>query len=353
MKPAPSIGKRQRLANWFHRTGTMPWLESVRSLLRSDLRILAYHRVLESAEPPGFRFDPELISASAEQFHDQMKLLRRRFHPLSFEDLLACIDRGSRLPKHAVMVTFDDGYDDNYRVAFPILRDQGMSAMFFVSTGHIDSGQPYAYDWLVYMICTTEAERLQVPEAGIDAVIPTTLDARRELVVNLLDRIKHLDADVQSGIIGRLERDWGIARAPHPDCLPMNWDQLREMQRGGMEIGSHGVDHLMLSKLPREQMRREVFESKQRLEQELGVPAKVLSYPVGGPHAFDESVEETVREAGYRLACSYMAGTSTTAHASRYSLRRVAVERQVDASWFEAMVTLPEAFCYAPHQRNG
>ncbi len=347
------MGKRRRMAGWFHRTGTMPWLESVRALLRSDLRILAYHRVLESADPPGFRFDPELISASSEQFHDQMKLLRQRFHPLSFEELLACIDRGSRLPRHAVMVTFDDGYDDNYRVAFPILRDLGMSAMFFVSTGHIDSGQPYAYDWLVHMICTTAASRLDVPEVDLACAMPDALEDRRELAMQLLDRIKHLDADVQSGTIRRLEQAWDIPRTAHPDCRPMNWDQLREMQRCGMEIGSHGVDHLMLAKLPPDRMRREILESKQTLERELGVPAKVLSYPVGGPHAFDGAVEDTVREAGYRLACSYIAGTSTTRADARYSLRRVAVERQVDAPWFEAIVTLPEAFCYAPHQRNG
>ncbi|MET0813905.1 MAG: polysaccharide deacetylase family protein, partial [Pseudoxanthomonas sp.] len=148
-------GRRQRLARRSHAAGLLPVLRRLRSALRHDLRILAYHRVLESADPEGFSFDTELISATGDQFREQMRAIKRDFHPMRFDQVLSCIDANRRLPKGAILVTFDDGYDDNYRIAYPILRELGMSAMFFVSTGHIDSGMPYAYDWLVHMICTT------------------------------------------------------------------------------------------------------------------------------------------------------------------------------------------------------
>jgi len=133
----------------------------------------------------------------------------------------------------------------------------------------------------------------------------------------------------------------------------MNWGQLREMHRGGMEIGSHGVAHKMLAKLPRAEMAEEVLGSKSTLERMLDAQAYVLSYPVGGPDAFDMETVEVVRSAGFRMACSYVAGTSVVKPGSRYSMRRLPVERDMDGAWFEAMVAVPELFSYASRFRTG
>ena len=354
MSLSSRAGRRQILARRSHALGVLPALRQLRAALRQDLRILAYHRVLDSADPDGFSFDTELISATAEQFREQMRAIKRDFHPMRFDEVLSCIDAGRRLPKGAILVTFDDGYDDNYRIAYPILRELGMSAMFFVSTGHIDSGMPYAYDWLVHMVCTTSARRLSAPELGIDWDISASLPERRALAARLLDQLKRLDDAGQEALIARLEREWNIPRsAGHADCRPMSWDQLREMHQGGMEVGSHGVGHRMLAKLPREQMGREVNDSKQSLERELSAPAQVLSYPVGGPDAFDTTTIEIVRSAGFRMACSYMAGTSAVGADSRYCMRRLPVEREMDNAWFSAMVSVPEVFSYTSRLRIG
>ena len=354
MNPLPRAGRRQRLAQLCQRTRALPVLKRLRSLLRHDLRILAYHRVLEHAEPDGFSFDVDLISASAESFRQQMLHIRDHFTPLRFDQVLSCMDANQRLPKDAVLVTFDDGYYDNYRVAFPILRDLGMSAMFFVSTGHIDTGEPYIYDWLVHIVCTTTATVVHVPELGTEWEIPVSLDERRELASRLLDRLKSLDDAGQSALISRLEREWKLPRAVgHVDCRPMTWEQLREMNRDGMEIGSHGVGHRMLAKLPAMQMTEEVVQSKSTLERELGAPAHVISYPVGGPDAFDTETIEVVRAAGFRMACSYITGSSRVAAESRYSMRRLPVEREMDHAWFEAMVSVPELFSYSSRFRTG
>src|SRR3546814_3608060 len=85
-----------------------------------------------------------------------MQHLRDRFHPVSCREIVAALDGGPTLPRDAALVTFDDGYDDNHAIAFPILRDLGVPATFFVATGHIDSGLPYAYDWLVHMASSDE-----------------------------------------------------------------------------------------------------------------------------------------------------------------------------------------------------
>lgn len=351
---AAASGRRPRLARMARRCGLLPLAGRLRALLRDDLRILAYHRVLESADPTGFAFDVDLISASADAFRAQMRLLKARFHPMRFDELCDRLERGRSVPPRTVLVTFDDGYEDNHRVAFPILRDLDMSAMFFVSTGHIDSGTPYAYDWLVHMLCTTPATHVDVPELGMSLALAPSIEARRDTGRRLLDRMKLLDAAGQERLVQRLERAWGMPRAEgDPACAPMRWDALREMQSAGMEVGSHGVHHRMLAKLPVEEMRREVFDSKAAIERELGVRVDVLSYPVGGPDAYDAQVVQAVREAGYRLACSYQAGAEHACESRRYRMRRIPVERQMDEAWFEATMALPEVFAYPSRARNG
>ena len=117
----------------------------------------------------------------------------------------------------------------------------------------------------------------------------------------------------------------------------MNWDQLREMRAAGFEVGSHGVHHRMLAKLPQDQMEEELMESKATLERELGASAVLLSYPVGGDLAFDGGVIKATVAAGYRAACSYICGTNLHSATNRYALFRLPVERTMGMGWFAAM----------------
>jgi peptidoglycan/xylan/chitin deacetylase (PgdA/CDA1 family) len=318
-------------------------LQRGRRWLRHDLRVFAYHRVRPLAAD--FSFDPMLVSALPEDFARQMRWLRDRFRPVRCEQVVEAIEGGRPLPADSVLVTFDDGYDDNYHVAFPILRELGVPATFFVATGHIDSGAPFAFDWLVHALRTTAATGLAVPELGLDMELPPGTGARAASAAVLLDRLKSLDDDGQQAVIARLLDAWGLPRpASHPDCRPMTWDQLRAMRLAGMSIGAHGVHHRMLAKLAPAQMIAEVEQAKARLDAELGPGIDALSYPVGGPDAFDASVILAARRAGFAIAFSYIAGTNAWARLQRHALRRLPVERHVDQRWFAAIAAVPELF---------
>lgn len=340
-------GLRSRVGELWYRSGMLRPLHGMRRWLHRDLRILAYHRVLDIPEIAEFDFDLELVSADADCFREQMQLLRDRFHPVRLGEAVAALAAGEHLPPGAVAVTFDDGYDDNYRVAFPILRELGVPATFFVSTGHIDSGQPFAYDWLIYMLMHAPVDRFVAPEAGLDMRLPPERDERRQVAGEVLRRVKTCDSDVQTALITRIEREWSMPRDISPeDCRPMNWEQLREMHAAGYEIGSHGVHHRILSKLDQDQLVEELEQSRGALQRELGGTAELLAYPVGGPTAFDERVIEEAKRSGYMAACSYISGTNRRASLDRYALLRLPVEREMGTGWFASMLTLPGLIGY-------
>lgn len=354
IEEAPTSSRRQILASLLYRTGLIAGVSMLRSAFVRDLRILAYHRVLSIEDEDAFDFDLELISAAEGEFRQQIRLLKQRYNPVRFRDVIDTIETGRPLPPRPVIVTFDDGYDDNYRIAFPILRELGVPATFFVSTGHIQSGLPFSYDWFVYMMLRTNASHLRITELDIDQRLPRSRQQRRALASDLLDRMKWLSAAAQEGIIDGLEKDWKLPRAQgHVDCCPMTWDQLREMQAAGMEIESHGVWHNMLAKLPLDDMSDEVTGSKLALERELGTSANALSYPVGGTDAYNESVIAAARAAGYKLGCNYVSGTSPIPRESQFELRRLPVERHMDMAWFASLIGVPEAFSYPSRHRTG
>jgi peptidoglycan/xylan/chitin deacetylase (PgdA/CDA1 family) len=342
-----TIGLRGQLGQLCYNSGLLHSVQRVRSWLRKDLRILAYHRVLPLPNPATYEFDLELISTPPDQFREQMLLLKERFLPMRLSDVAAELDAGRELPADAVVVTFDDGYNDNYDVVFPILRELGVPATFFVSTGHIDSGRPYAYDWLVHMVLLSPASRLVLPELGMDVPLPPDRSARRAIAGHVLHQMKEIGALEQTAMIQRLEREWNMPSdtAP-PDCRPMTWDQLREMHAAGFEIGSHGVHHWMLAKLPQAELDDEIRQSKETLQRELGVAPLLMSYPVGSGRAFDQRVIDSTREAGYALACSYISGTNPQPSSNRYSLYRLAVERNMGKGWFAAMMAMPNLMSY-------
>lgn len=352
---APGI--RGRLGELCYASGLLHSLQRVRSWIHRDLRILAYHRVMPVPDPETYEFDMELISTPPDEFREQMLRLKKYFRPMRLTDVVAALDAGEALPPDTVAVTFDDGYDDNYRVAAPILADVGVPATFFVSTGHIDTGTPYSYDWLVHMILVTKAPRLVLPELGIDVPLPAERTLRRRIAGNVLLRMKWLDAHGQSAMTERLEHEWDMPSlgARPVDCRPMTWDQVREMEAAGLEFGSHGVHHRMLARLPIEEMEAEILESKRTLDRELRNPAVLMSYPVGGDRAYNEAVIAATRKAGFQLACSYICGTNPEPSENRYSLYRLPVEANMGPGWFAAMLALPQLMSYptAAHETQG
>jgi peptidoglycan/xylan/chitin deacetylase (PgdA/CDA1 family) len=347
------VGVRQRAARVLDGMGLVPIVGSARNLLGGKLRVLAYHRVLTIRSEDAFPFDLDLVSASAEQFREQMMFVKRRYHPLTFRQWLEFLDASEAPPRNAIVVTFDDGYDDNYRVAFPILDELRVPAVFFVSTGYIDDGLPYAYDWLVHLMCTTSESRVRIGALDLDVAIPDAMQGRRVLAAHILDRMKTMSAFDQLETIRSLSESFGIPRTSHADCRPMSWEQLREMHAAGMEVGSHGVSHHMLAKLPRAEMARELEGSQATLTRELGVSAVSISYPVGGRDAFDEDVIRAARAASFRIGCSYISGDNARRPDDLFDLRRIHVETDLDAAWFKAMTAWPTLFAHHAKQRSG
>lgn len=138
---------------------------------------------------------------------------------------------------------------------------------------------------------------------------------------------------VVSGSIGG-KPSWAEDGGPHESLLSVN--ELREMHASGMEIGSHSVNHVRLTTLDDAQLRREVVDSKQALEDAIGAEVVSFAYPYGD---WDTRCAEAVREAGYRFACTTATGWATR-DADPYRLRRLSVFNDDDVARFARKLAL-------------
>ncbi len=132
---------------------------------------------------------------------------------------------------------------------------------------------------------------------------------------------------VVAGQVGKTNA-WDEAKGDVTEKL-MTPEQLREVQDGGMEIGSHTIGHVDLVSIGETEARKEIVESKTILEGLAGRPVEWISYPYGRE---SEAVRQLVRLAGYRGACG-TSRTLNTARTDRYSLARINVRSSTSVPW--------------------
>lgn len=329
-----SPSKRERLA----RLAGQPRLAPLRQN-RGALRILAYHRVV-AAPWDDFRFDEQIISASPEAFEAQMRFARKNFDVVSFSDLEACESAGRAWPQRALIVTFDDGYRDNFTLAFPILRQLRIPATIFLSTGHIGAQKLFWWDAIAWCFKTSARSSIELPELGA-APLPLGSKTQKRAAIDAALAWSKLASEAErrawvAALPGQLEVECGeeVAKEMH-----LNWDEVREMARGGLEFGSHTVTHPILSQVDGAQLQFELEHSKADIEREIGQKVLSFAYPAGTRQRRDLAARAGVEACGYRFAVAYDQGVERAP--DRLAMPRIHVDRDQSLPLFRANLLFP------------
>ena len=262
--------------------------------------ILIYHRVTNLPA------DPEMIAVAPENFRRQMHYLKQNFR------LLRLDEDWSDLREPAVVVTFDDGYADNLLEALPILEEQEVPATFFVSTGLLGTTRDFWWHRLETLLLRDgdfpSGFRLNDSLYGRswDSATP---DQRKALYASLCLLMRKLDPERQERWLEQLENWAGVTEIrenPHR-CLTRE-ELLQLADSPWATIGAHTVTHAALSALNEAQQREEIFSSKRELEEIIGKPITVFSYPFGRKCEYNRTSIRLCREAGFHRTASNFPG---------------------------------------------
>lgn len=308
----------------------------------SGVLCLNYHRIGSANGSP---FDHGLWSADEEAFDFQVRFLK------SYADIVRPEDLSEVRTRNAgrfILITFDDGYRDNFTAAFPILKRNGVPATFFIGTGFLDSPKLPWWDEIAWMIRTSAKQKTAVPP-WVPETIPldTPKSPHREEAVRIFLRaFKAMPSTENAAYLTALSEALGTGRYVEkiPNELWMTWDMVREMRANGMSFGGHTVSHPILSRMPHDQQFQEIVECGRRFEKELGEPMRWFSYPVGSANSFDARTRDSLKRAGVTFAFSYYGGYRTFGNWDDYDIRRVAIESYTSPALFKSIVSLPQFF---------
>lgn len=314
----------------------------VRRIGTKRLVVLAYHRINDEPDA-SYPFQEDTVSATPEMFRQQLAFLKRYCFVTTFKELAHLVAANETIPDNTVIITFDDGYRDNYDIALPILSEFKLPAVVYVVTENIDSGQPFWFDILSYALIHAPNGRLSVLDG--QHTFDISNENRKLLRRSFGDLVRTLDDQARVQAIRELV-DFSKCRdeLEAHERMVLTWPEVTEMHCAGIEIGSHTVTHPFLSLLSDEQLKSELMDSKCRIESVIGSPVFSLSYPTGGRAYYDERTLKLASACGYRFAVSYEHNALPYSHDARFEIPRIHIELDVGQELFEAYTMMPNLF---------
>ena len=188
----------------------------LRFLNRNEPVVLCYHRVVEDFKKESEYSLSELL-VSKRSFGRQLRFLRKYYNIISMDSLVDSFEGRFELPKYSLLITFDDGYKDNFSCGYPLLKQSNVPAVIFITTNFIDSKEYPSWE----------------------------------------------------------------KKRPHSDSLMLSWEDVRVMSREGVCFGGHTDTHLVYHQEANVDSYKEIASSKASIEENIKKPVSVFAYPEG------------------------------------------------------------------------
>lgn len=285
--------------------------------------ILAYHRILP-AEVAREECVHESMWTSPEIFSDQIRWMQKVGEVVDVERILD-FETENRRPLFSI--TFDDGWKDNYRYAFPILKKFGTNATIFLATSAIDTGHLF---WPEEVLKKTfgalrEGKETKIREY-LKAVSGKEVSASRlnDVLDDFVEQLKELPAVERKRMISDYYVRVGADPKPIEGFI-LSWDEIFEMSRYGIRFGSHTHTHAILKYCDSEEILHELTLSKQILTDKLNQEIDLFCYPNARYNETDASLLE---RAGYKVGFR-LHNLSLNKSDSRYFIPRILVNEAI------------------------
>ena len=261
--------------------------------------IFLYHRVCPEEERA------LVANVSPEEFEKQMIHLKKYFRFFSLEELVEIInepDGKIRQLGNIAVVTFDDGYKDNYVYAYPILNKYKIPATIFLPYDYIGQEDLFWWDKIGYIIYHSKNKNVDIKNIG-----SFSLDNEKKklnCIHFLLRKLKKMGDDLREEYINELKNkcDVKIPSGLGRDMI-LSWDDINEMKCNGITFGAHTLSHANLKNIDLKIAKKEISHSKNKIEEKLEREVNAFAYPYGSKF-YNQEIIKLVKNSRFNCAVS-------------------------------------------------
>lgn len=301
----------------------------------SKLYIIMYHytRDLQHSRYPGIK------GMDTEVFEKQLNFIQNNFSVVNMEDVIDALNGMKKLPERSVLLTFDDGYIDNFTVAFPLLKKYHMQGSFFIPGKAFHEHVLLDVNKIHFILASAPVEKIkndlfalldQYREDYSDLQSNTQLYNKYAIAnrfdtadVIFIKRILQtvLPEQLRSELASILfEKYVGVSEYDFSYELYLNRDQIRCMREDGMFIGLHGYDHYWLGNISQEKMKLDIDKALDVMSEFIDQGKWVMNYPYGNSN---ENVIEYCRSKGCQVGLTAEARIADLKSDNRFLLPRL------------------------------
>lgn len=302
----------------------------------SKLRIIMYHYVRDLKNS---RY-PEIKGLDYELFRSQLEFLKDNFHVVTMEEVIeAWNSADKKLPENAVLLTFDDGYIDNFTMVYPLLHEYRMQGSFFIPGKSFAEGKLLDVNKIHFILASADIDCLvqdifayldeyRSKTEGIPSndelfekyAVAGRYDNKETIFVKRILQTA-IPEDIRNIVSSQLfEKYVGVPEKVFAGELYMNRDQIRCMKQDGMFIGVHGYDHYWLGNLSPDEMKRDIDKALETMDEFIDRDNWVLNYPYG---SYSQDVLDYIADKGCRLGMTIQVEVADSSVHNRYLLPRL------------------------------
>ncbi len=307
------------LKDLLYRTGILSLYHQIRN--RRTLTVVMFHRVLQPDDPRWKTCDPD-YTISAHLFSQCLELFVKHYTVVSLDDVLRAHERAISLPPRALLITFDDGWQDNFEYALPVLRHMKLPAALFVVGDAVNRSSAYFQEQIIAAwrrgALGTKELRSMCESAGIALESSATAVDIAELR-RMISALESSTPEARLAILAQFD-----SILVDSERHNLSTEELREMFHAGVRIGAHGMSHTPLTRVA--SVKGELLEARIRLSSLLGESPDSIN-TLSCPHGkYDASVVREALEAGYKLIFTSHPALNSTVAAPSQLLARVGFE---------------------------
>lgn len=282
---------------------------------------------------------PEIKGLDVELFKKQIDFMKANFSIVTMEQVIAASKGQINLPEHALLLTFDDGYIDNYTYALPILEQAGIQGSFFIPGKTFSTRQLLDVNKIHYILASADINKLLVDvfermnyyrgleydfalneDLFAEYAVANRFDSKETIFVKrMLQTVlpEKLRNQISSDLF---EKYVGVSEETLAYELYMTEEQIRTLKRHGMYIGIHGYDHYWLGNLEAKKMQADIDQALSVMSPFIDNNEWVMNYPYG---SYNEKVIEYIKQRGAAIGLTTEVGVAELDVNSAYKLSRL------------------------------